>query len=485
MLSVNNMNIKDDVTKKRNFTSHTRIPPWKILVVALLFALSLRLLLLGSKSLWLDEAWGLSVTKAGQEALWAGTSENHHPPLFHLLLGYWIQLGESEFRLRLLSAIFGAVGVLLIYQLGKDLGGKEVALSGAWLSALSPLLIWYSQEARSYSFLVFMGLVVTIAVVKLFLRPTLGWWLLFIVAMTAALYTHYAAFLLIPVQLMLLTSSLATQRSRIPVAIFWLSGWAITIIAYWPWLQSPAARSFLGQLKTGSYPAQILADKFNVNPSQLTRTVAVIIFFAIPVGLFLVYRLFQKDNTLWIRLRTQKWIQKFLVLLFIILLMASVIPRGYTIKKQLVILWPFVLLFFGFIWPWEQSYQRLLTFLLAFSLLASLINISLIPKDQWRETVSFIIKQRQTKDVVLLLPNYMTVPFDYYSQGRIARQGISPSFALSYLESLVNDHGRIWLVSHQVDIADSEKKIESWLEQHANRVEEKSFYRIQVHLYQK
>ena len=479
------MNIKDDLTKKRKFASHARIPTWKILVVVLLFALCLRLLLLGSKSLWLDEAFGLSVTKAGQKALWAGTSENHHPPLFHLLSGYWIKLGESEFKLRLLSAIFGAVSVLLIYQLGKDLLGKEVALSATWLSALSPLLIWYSQEARSYSLLIFMGLAVTVASVKLFLRPNLGWWLLFVVAMTTALYTHYAAFLLIPVQLMLLTALLATKQSRIPAVFFLLAGWAITIIAYWPWLHSPAAGAFLGQLKTGSYPAQLFANKFNIDPSQLMNIFAVSILFVIPIGLFLVYRLFKKNSTLWVELRNKKWIQSFLVLLFIILLLASVIPRGYTIKKQLVILWPFVLLFFSFFWPWEQSYKKLLASLLTLSLLASLVNIILIPKDQWREAVSFINKQGQINDVVLLLPSYMTFPFDYYSQRRIARYGISPSFASSQLESLLNASGRIWLVSHQVDIADPEKKIEGWLEQRANRLEEKSFYRILVHLYQK
>ena len=483
MSSADDVNLNDNRTKKRQ--AFARIPTWKILVIALLLALGLRLLLLGSKSLWLDEAWGLSVTKAGQKALWAGTYEDHHPPLFYLLSGYLIKLGESEFKLRLLSAIFGAASVLLIYQLGIDIGGKKVALSATWLSCLSPLLIWYSQEARSYSFLIFMGLVGTVALVKLFLRPNLGWWLLFVVAMSAALYTHYGAFLLIPVQLVLLAASLATKQSRITAVFFWLAGWAITIIAYWPWLHSPAARSFLGHLKTGSYPAQLFADKFNVDPSHIMKIFAAGLLVAIPIGLFLVYRLFQKNNNLWIRLRTQKWIQSFLVLLFIILLWASVIPRGYSIKKQLVIFWPFVLLFFSWFWPWEKSYQKLLASLLILSLLASFVNISLIPKAQWRETVSFIIKQSTKKDVVLLLPSYMTSPFDYYSQGRIARYGINPSSSLSELESLMNDYGRVWLVSPQVDIADPEKKIESWLKQHANRIEEKSFYRILIHLYQK
>jgi mannosyltransferase len=154
--------------------------------------------------LWLDEAFGLSVTKAGQNVLWSGTFENHHPPLFYFLQKYWIQLGESEYILRLLSALFGTASVPLIFLLGKRIAGKGVALSAAWLSAFSPLLIWYSQEARSYSLLIFIGLAVMLAVVNLFLRPNLGWAGLFIVTMTAALYTHYGAFLLVPLQLCLI-----------------------------------------------------------------------------------------------------------------------------------------------------------------------------------------------------------------------------------------------------------------------------------------
>jgi len=47
----------------------------------LLAALGLRLLLLGSKSLWLDEALSLRIALSGQAALWSGTVEIGHPIL--------------------------------------------------------------------------------------------------------------------------------------------------------------------------------------------------------------------------------------------------------------------------------------------------------------------------------------------------------------------------------------------------------------------
>jgi len=398
---------------------------------------------------------------------------------------YWIRMGKSEFMLRLLSVIFGAASILLIYRLGRDLAGKKAALSGVWLAAFSPLLIWYSQEARSYSFLVFIGLATTIAVVNLLLRPNLGWLFLFAASMTAALYTHYAAFLLIPVHLILLSAFLATRKCRIHSLFLMLAGWIITIAAYWPWLKSPAARAFFHRLKIGAYPVQILAKKLNAEPTQLMNIFFIGLPIAILIGLFLIYHFFRKHNDFWSQLPTRKWAHVFLMLGFLILLAASTIPRAYSFKKQLVILWPFVLFIFCWFWPWRKPHQKLLTALLILSLLTSLINIYLIPKDQWREAAHFILKQRQVGDVVLLLPSYMTYPFDYYSQGRITRQGIHPSSDSSQMESLLDDYGRIWLVTNQANIVDPEKKVQSWLDQNTDLLEENYFYRIQVSLYQK
>jgi uncharacterized membrane protein len=86
-------------------------------------------------------------------------------------------------------------------------------VTAAGLTAFSPLLIWYSQELRDYALLVALGLLATIAAVKLFLRPAVGWWLLLIGAMTAAVYVHYGAVLLAPLQILLFVVY-ATGRAR-------------------------------------------------------------------------------------------------------------------------------------------------------------------------------------------------------------------------------------------------------------------------------
>ena len=453
--------------------------------MAVLSAFSLRILLLGHKSLWLDEAFSLSVTKAGQNALWSGTFENHHPPLFYFLQKYWIRLGESEYILRLLSSLFGTASVPLIYFLGKRIAGKEVALSAAWISALSPLLIWYSQEARSYSLLIFIGLAVMLAVVNLFLKPNLGWAGLFIVTMTAAIYTHYGAFLLVPLQLCLIVFLKARQQCRKKAVLLWLLSWIFIFAAYWPWLRSPAARDFFNRLKTGSYPVQLAADRLGLDPRGLMGILVIVLVLVIFIGIFVSYKIFQKHDRFWTTLRTQSRFPGLLVFLFFVFLVVSVIPRGYSIKKQLVILWPYVLLFFCWFWPWEHKNKKLLAVVFSLSLISSLINIRFIPKDEWRQTVNFIHAQSQENDAVVLLPSYARFTFDYYSREKIIRVGVQPSSFIPELESLLKNHSRIWLVSNRANIVDPDRKIETWLEAKTKLVMARKFYLIQADLYQK
>ena len=57
--------------------------------------------------------------------------------------------------MRSLSALFGAATVPLAYCIGAELSSRRAGLITAALVAVNPMLIWYSQEARSYALLVF------------------------------------------------------------------------------------------------------------------------------------------------------------------------------------------------------------------------------------------------------------------------------------------------------------------------------------------
>ena len=100
---------------------------------------------------------------------------------------------RGEVGLRSLTALFGAATVPVAYLIGRELASNRAGLITAALVAVSPMLIWYSQEARSYALLVFFGALALLFFVRA-LRTgdgrDLGLWAL---ASALALCSHYFA----------------------------------------------------------------------------------------------------------------------------------------------------------------------------------------------------------------------------------------------------------------------------------------------------
>jgi mannosyltransferase len=81
-----------------------------------------------------------------------------NPPLYYVLAWGWAKaFGRGEFELRALSALFGTAVVPVAYLIGRQLASRRAGLVLAAFVAVNPMLIWYSQEARSYALLVFFS----------------------------------------------------------------------------------------------------------------------------------------------------------------------------------------------------------------------------------------------------------------------------------------------------------------------------------------
>ena len=125
-----------------------------ILLVLISVAAFLRFYDLGSQSLWYDEhfTWYVAQMESYKELLNFITTKDVHPPLYYsiqyLIVHY---LGDSEFWLRLPSAISGVLSVFFMYILGKQFFNKETGLISAFFLTFFWYPIYFSHEARSYS----------------------------------------------------------------------------------------------------------------------------------------------------------------------------------------------------------------------------------------------------------------------------------------------------------------------------------------------
>jgi hypothetical protein len=144
------------------------LAPWLVIFITLVGGF-LRALLLANKGMWLDETF--SVWLANHSVVdmlqWI-VKIDQHPPLYYLLLHYWIALnGDTPYYARLLSALFGAGTIPIIYLIGKRISGAVMGLAAAVFLALSLFNIYYAQETRMYTFLTFNAAVAIYALVRL------------------------------------------------------------------------------------------------------------------------------------------------------------------------------------------------------------------------------------------------------------------------------------------------------------------------------
>nr|HET6903148.1 glycosyltransferase family 39 protein [Ktedonobacteraceae bacterium] len=179
-------------------------------IVFCTIALAFNLYRLGVPGVWFDEAFSVELARQPLPLLWHiifGPEPNME--LYYLLLHVWLTvtawwgMHPTEFVVRLPSAIFAALSVMLVFLLGQHFSGRTVAIVAASLYLLNDLQLVYAQQARSYSLQL---LLVCLAWYALF-HATLNearqcrWWLCFVVATTLAIYAHLFSLFLLLAQL--------------------------------------------------------------------------------------------------------------------------------------------------------------------------------------------------------------------------------------------------------------------------------------------
>lgn len=119
-------------------------------------ALVLRLILI-NQSLWLDEAIQALALMGRMGPLMTYALADFQPPLYHLLGYAWTSLaGYSEVALRTPSLLAGLGTVYYVIKIGRYMGGNKLGTIAGVLAATNPLLIYYSQEGRTYALTAFL-----------------------------------------------------------------------------------------------------------------------------------------------------------------------------------------------------------------------------------------------------------------------------------------------------------------------------------------
>ncbi|MGO9750615.1 MAG: glycosyltransferase family 39 protein [Solirubrobacteraceae bacterium] len=204
-------------------------------VVALtVLAALLRFYRLGHQGFWFDEAnTALLVSFSPGKMLGLIPQTESTPPLYYCVAWIWARVfGAGEAGLRSLSALAGVLLVPVAYGATAKLLTRRAGLIVAALSACNPLLIWYSQEARSYELLALLCALALLAFAYARASPSprlLGAWVL---ACALALATHYYAIVAVaPQAVWLLAGHRRARAVQIAVGAVALCGLALIPLA--------------------------------------------------------------------------------------------------------------------------------------------------------------------------------------------------------------------------------------------------------------
>ncbi|MCB8983579.1 MAG: glycosyltransferase family 39 protein [Ardenticatenaceae bacterium] len=175
-----------------------KFPPYVALILVMLLGFGLRVYRLDQQSLWWDEVYTVARSVMSVPELIQNLFESRvHLPLYFLLIQVWSDIGRSEFILRYFSVLCGVATIPLIYQSGRLLAGHRAGLLAAFLLTISPFHVWYSQEARMYTFLAFDALAANYFLLRLFRHESRLDWFGYTVTLTLTLYSHYLGVLIL------------------------------------------------------------------------------------------------------------------------------------------------------------------------------------------------------------------------------------------------------------------------------------------------
>lgn len=108
---------------------------------------------LGDNSLWFDESFSVNSANRSISEVIDISKTDPNPPLYPIFLHFWIKIfGISEFAVRLMSAVAGSLACSFLFLLALRFFNWQTAVFSMLMYFTSNIIFYYSQEARTYSF---------------------------------------------------------------------------------------------------------------------------------------------------------------------------------------------------------------------------------------------------------------------------------------------------------------------------------------------
>ena len=442
----------------------------RVLLTILFLGGALRLFQLGTESFWFDETYSVWVARQSLGWQFSLSTQRIFPLLYYVVLHFWLRLGSSEFVVRALSALVGIGSIAALYALARDLFDRRTALLSALFLAISPLHLWFSQEARMYIFVAALGIcsahclllaLRTYTSSESHERRRIWLWIGYIASTALAVNAHYFALFLIPFHNLFVLYFLLRKRPSRSLLWQWvLCQAAVGLLSlvglagvfsdesrYWWGLLDAlhgaprlgdllrlvfhfslgttvesSALLWLGLLAFGGCAAWSVLQ---VRDGRLRLAIDegvlfTLLYLLVPLGTIFVYSQVQSS---WVLRYLFPFLPPYCILLARGLLnLPARLPRIGLALALLVLT----------LWPLANTYR-------------------LQQKEDWRGAAALIASHEKPGDVLLTVDEDIWLPFEHYYHGSLYYQGISRDITdLDLLKARVGQaalaYRRVWLL---------------------------------------
>jgi len=448
-----------------------RKDPWiQILIFLTVIGAILRFYHLDFNSLWLDEAFTYNAAKGSVLEIW-NTMEvgDFHPPLFHWIEHFMLAFGHSEYILRFVPAILGICTIPIFFFLGKELVDERVGVLSATLLTFSPFHIYYSQEAYSYSMVLFVFSLVLYSYLRAVRTGERRFWFLCGLLSAFAFWVHF--YTLIPIFCVYLHALIVFFQERkkgfeVIKNLFYSCLTFVILIS--PLIPIVVQRYLSLTAKPPTYGVlgpPLISETF-IRFSALSPLVTILFVILFGAGTMYLYRLKRPQFWLWT------------ILIFLPLLFSVVISSKMTMNPRyliflLAVFYPGIACSYLWIKRYLPKKWIVFCFIALFVLCSTPVLISYYQdysREDWRGLAFIINENTQPGDVVVLVPGYLEMPFTYYYNNITDETRVTGAASVGELENIVrmpHNHTIFYIVTADITAANPEGDVIEWLEKNA------------------
>jgi 4-amino-4-deoxy-L-arabinose transferase-like glycosyltransferase len=523
-----------------NNRPRSRSTSWLLLVV--LFGFGIRFAAIDFQSLWRDEidaaGFGSPEMRMG-EVLAASdfqmlaqslTQGGFNGPLYFIALQQWTRMaGDTAFALRFPSAVFGTLAVPLIYVLARRLLrrtpndgiSRRAALISAWLVAISPYFVWYSQEAKMYTEVTALAIAAIYALRRAVdtteSRRAWPWWALAVAATTLAMYSHILAALLIGVEVVLFLLWWPQSRRH------WLGGLSALAALTLPYLPligwqlayalTPGSQGFafyrfdqILQVMLAAFANGVLPFDYSLSTigaasdaNSITPALSPALWGLWLLGLLAIAgAVTWRDN----KDRNQRIGLAAWALIPMITIALVSLNRPIFTDRYLIWIGPaiYLLAALGIVeaGQWNRALGgAALVAITSVALVSTLAQSTTPYKADFRSAASYVEERYRGEIIVFQIP-YGRYNFDYYFDPEFSfldglftnhrnpdgTYQIDPVVADAHIAGLLEGIEPVWLVATEVEMWDDRHLLQEWLGRNGRVTDQADFMRVTVARYE-